>query len=561
MEGPNPQRHSTPVRAEALPPLSDAEKALQEGRNTLQQYDRMSELIDDQLRKAGPFRLRPHVIQELNRLSIQKIEVDAGRWRDVPMRIDHSHHEPPLPADVPRFIDEMCDYVNDNWEIKSAIHLASYVMWRLNWIHPFIDGNGRTTRAISYYVLCTREGFRIPGVKTIPELVAENKSPYYDALEIADDAFEKGKIDVSKMEHLLKNLYAKQMLEAVERAGSADGRTSSAEPSSKPEIVSSGGSKLNGTDGLNPYLSILREAIVAVPQVKWALGVVGVISAIGLVLTGLKISPLVALVGFPIALVFMAALVGFAYGVRSFANAGSKQTLFLIWFSLIVFMMATISVFASAVINWPWPFRDWIQREMNLPSIQSSGSQHQSFHHAFMFDQPTFSIAMPTGQSWNHGLSSLSETDELKGKTIAIAKLKVTLQVNNKEPQRVCCDVWVYVGPSPFGFPSNGGSAGTGEYPPWDESDSAARAPILVKFVIGSGGIPFPKGPQTFWAEYDFTKQQAYGYPQIARVKQSVSQEVAVDSSLYAQVLVWNGDPGINLDVTAIRLEVEGTDH
>ncbi|MBL8221394.1 MAG: Fic family protein, partial [Bryobacterales bacterium] len=28
------------------------------------------------------------------------------------------------------------------------------VMWRLNWIHPFFGGNGRTARSASYLVLC-----------------------------------------------------------------------------------------------------------------------------------------------------------------------------------------------------------------------------------------------------------------------------------------------------------------------------------------------------------------------------------------------------------------------
>ena len=30
---------------------------------------------------------------------------------------------------------------NDNWDDSTPVHLASYVMWRLNWIHPFTDGN------------------------------------------------------------------------------------------------------------------------------------------------------------------------------------------------------------------------------------------------------------------------------------------------------------------------------------------------------------------------------------------------------------------------------------
>ena len=169
-------RQSSPVRMEPLVPLTEAQKADQEAANTLLQHDRMVELIEEDIRGSAPFRLRPHVIQELNRISIRKIETEAGRWRDTPMQIGGSGHDPPPATDVPRYVDEMCDYVNDNWDTKSALHLAAYVMWRLNWIHPFIDGNGRTTRAVSYYVLCSKLNFYFPGVTTIPEFIGQRQA-------------------------------------------------------------------------------------------------------------------------------------------------------------------------------------------------------------------------------------------------------------------------------------------------------------------------------------------------------------------------------------------------
>jgi Fic family protein len=96
-------------------------------------------------------------------------------------------------------VEELCDYVNDNWESSTPIHLAAYVMWRLNWIHPFADGNGRTSRILSYVVLSIRAGFVLPGSPTIPDQIADNRVPYFDALDAADDAYRKGGIiDVSK---------------------------------------------------------------------------------------------------------------------------------------------------------------------------------------------------------------------------------------------------------------------------------------------------------------------------------------------------------------------------
>lgn len=62
-----------------------------------------------------------------------------------------SKHEPVGAHLVPELVEDMCDYVNDHWDESTPIHLAAYLMWRLNWIHPFADGNGRTSRIISYW--------------------------------------------------------------------------------------------------------------------------------------------------------------------------------------------------------------------------------------------------------------------------------------------------------------------------------------------------------------------------------------------------------------------------
>ena len=71
-------------------------------------------------------------------------------------------------------VETLCNYVNDHWD-KDAVHLAAYVLWRLKWIHPFADGNGRTARAVSYVVLCLKMDSILPGASTIPEQIAGDK--------------------------------------------------------------------------------------------------------------------------------------------------------------------------------------------------------------------------------------------------------------------------------------------------------------------------------------------------------------------------------------------------
>ena len=58
----------------------------------------------------------------------------------------------------------------------------------------------------------------LPGAPTIPELIAGNKKPYYDALEHADQAWVAGKIDVTELEGLLEGMLAKQLLSAAREA-------------------------------------------------------------------------------------------------------------------------------------------------------------------------------------------------------------------------------------------------------------------------------------------------------------------------------------------------------
>lgn len=105
-----------------------------------------------------------------------------GRSEDV---VDHVGHEP--------------------------THRAAYVLWRLNWIHPFEDGNGGTSRAAAYIVLSVAIGQELPGRVTLVERLVRNKRRYYRALEAADEAWAEERLDVSAMAALLRELLEAQI--------------------------------------------------------------------------------------------------------------------------------------------------------------------------------------------------------------------------------------------------------------------------------------------------------------------------------------------------------------
>ncbi len=61
-------------------------------------------------------------------------------------------------------------------------------------------------------ILCVKLGYILPGKRTIPDQIAENKTPYYKALETADLAWEKNEIDLTAMKQLLASMLATQLL-------------------------------------------------------------------------------------------------------------------------------------------------------------------------------------------------------------------------------------------------------------------------------------------------------------------------------------------------------------
>lgn len=211
-------RHS---HAEDAPLISDPEEvARREAENGLRQFNLALEMIRSSVKdNERSFKLRAGPILQLHKAALDGLHRLAGTFRNMPVKIGGSRHQPPHEAFVADEIQSMCEYVNNNWITKSAVHLAAYVLWKMNWIHPFADGNGRTARAVSYVVLSTKLDSLLPGTPTIPEQIATEKQPYYQGLEFADKAWaETGEVDVSALETMLNNMLAVQLLNATKEA-------------------------------------------------------------------------------------------------------------------------------------------------------------------------------------------------------------------------------------------------------------------------------------------------------------------------------------------------------
>src|SRR5258708_20161629 len=110
-------------------------------------------------------------------------------------------------------MDRFISFIHENWFNASPTQLAAYGLWRLNWIHPFIEGNGRTARAVCYYLFCVRDGRLLPGRKIVPERIREPRGPYVQALRSADNAWNQAKLDLPVIVSYLAHLMSSHLLQ------------------------------------------------------------------------------------------------------------------------------------------------------------------------------------------------------------------------------------------------------------------------------------------------------------------------------------------------------------
>ena len=178
-------------------------------KNLLRQYDLLTNLVEVGLTK-GIEAFDKYTLWALNHVAVSGLVQFAGRWRNQPVYV--GKHIPPHFEKVGDLMDEFISVVHENWDsIKHPLTLPAYALWRLNWIHPFIDGNGRTARAACYYLICMRTGRLLGGEPTVPELIRHNRLDYEASLTAADRQWHNGHFDVSKAEMFLDDLVSQQL--------------------------------------------------------------------------------------------------------------------------------------------------------------------------------------------------------------------------------------------------------------------------------------------------------------------------------------------------------------
>jgi Fic family protein len=156
-------------------------------RNLEQQYILLETAVDVALTISN-FRYSSDVMLALHASAANFLDDTPGKFRVDPVHINNSDHTPPESDHIQKYVEEFFQYLNSNPKDYDSFELAAFALWRLTWIHPFSECNGRTARAYAYMVLCIKLGYFLPGEETVLSLMSETKEECYRLLAAADKA-------------------------------------------------------------------------------------------------------------------------------------------------------------------------------------------------------------------------------------------------------------------------------------------------------------------------------------------------------------------------------------
>ncbi len=159
-------------------------------------------------------------LRELHRAGTALLLHEPGRYRDTPVHVGKADgtvvYQPPPAADVEGHMREFFAELDRQWARLTPIQVGAYALWRINWIHPFKNGNGRTARAFAYTCICLKYGLLLPGQPTVIDQIMTDqqaRDDYESSLRAADLA--SGPDATSALEQLLERLLRVQLTPAA----------------------------------------------------------------------------------------------------------------------------------------------------------------------------------------------------------------------------------------------------------------------------------------------------------------------------------------------------------
>ncbi|KKQ45901.1 MAG: Filamentation induced by cAMP protein Fic [Candidatus Moranbacteria bacterium GW2011_GWC2_37_8] len=121
-----------------------------------------------------------NLIRSLNQIVQQNIDKEwAGRYRNSGVIIGGADHKPPEALEIPKLMQNLIGWIGDNKKKMHPVELAGILHHRLVYIHPFFDGNGRTSR-LAMNIILMQSGFPLVIV------LKNDRKRYYQTLSSAD---------------------------------------------------------------------------------------------------------------------------------------------------------------------------------------------------------------------------------------------------------------------------------------------------------------------------------------------------------------------------------------
>lgn len=121
-----------------------------------------------------------HLIRSMHQLIMQETDKEwAGVYRNANVIISGADYIPPDALEVAHKMKELIDWIKGNKGNLHIIELAALLHHKLVYIHPFFDGNGRTSRIIMNLLLM-QYGF------PLVIILKNDRKKYYNVLSQAD---------------------------------------------------------------------------------------------------------------------------------------------------------------------------------------------------------------------------------------------------------------------------------------------------------------------------------------------------------------------------------------
>lgn len=157
-------------------PLTLPQNEVQEVKNIAKAYHYLS--------KWDPLSVRD--FKAAHKMLLLDLEDESGQWRKVEVQILEGKkvvHTPPVPNDIPLMMKQVFAYIRSNNQISWLLK-ACILHYGIQYIHPFVDGNGRIGRMWQHLLLLKESPvFRYV---LIGDIIKQNATEYYRALDRSD---------------------------------------------------------------------------------------------------------------------------------------------------------------------------------------------------------------------------------------------------------------------------------------------------------------------------------------------------------------------------------------